>query len=451
MKRPGVEVRARTGYFAPSINEMDTARKGGRRERWRRLSLEGAVEDRRRAARRGRGGSVGRRGPGPDGKPRVTVSWTPREGDARGRGVGARERGGRAVFFDGPLTGGQPHRVRRRARHAAPPPAHRSTPTARRPTGPNPRSRCRTSRARRCTIASPIVFRGRTPIELRAIQADAAIPCRSPAASSSAPIAIMVRFGVVGPAAADATVTANAAQPPRRQARHDAAEDGTASRLRDRPADRIDRPRRVRLRDRRLARRRSGEDAALVQSQLHAGLKPCATAVRSAGLQACYCNAKFTVVVIMTARGWPSTSGGSNCHCLHGLERRLVEQRDRSQDARSRPRFRPRRARLPRSPRPARVPPGRSAGRPVSRHSSFFGALICPPMTHRHQLVDDRLYSSRHELHDGPPGCGGSLSRHRDLAQELRRSSASASPARPDPASSACSRSRMFFQISASR
>jgi hypothetical protein len=58
------------------------------------------------------------------------------------------------------------------------------------------------------TIASPVVFRGRTPLELRAIQAD---PDPLPFAGRQFERTdrIVVRFAVVGSAAADATVTAN--------------------------------------------------------------------------------------------------------------------------------------------------------------------------------------------------------------------------------------------------
>ena len=58
------------------------------------------------------------------------------------------------------------------------------------------------------SIASPVVFRGRTPLELRALQADAD-PQPFAGRQFERTDRMLVRFSLVGSAAADATVTVN--------------------------------------------------------------------------------------------------------------------------------------------------------------------------------------------------------------------------------------------------
>ena len=55
VKRQGVDVKARTGYFAPSAVEMDTARQEGGRGRGAAGDLESALDARGRAAHGGGG------------------------------------------------------------------------------------------------------------------------------------------------------------------------------------------------------------------------------------------------------------------------------------------------------------------------------------------------------------------------------------------------------------
>ena len=206
VKRPGVEVRARTGYYAPSTTEMDTARKKAAADEPPpeiSKALSTIVDAPHMAVS---GDLWAGAAPGPDGKPRVTVAWTPREG-APDAAVSVRASGedGR-VFFDGPVRGNRiafdaapgTLRLSRHLLEAGGPPGDKAESTidvpdfARAP----------------LSITSPVVFRGRTPLELRAIQAE---PDPPPFAGRQFERIdrIIVRFSVVGTAAADATVTAN--------------------------------------------------------------------------------------------------------------------------------------------------------------------------------------------------------------------------------------------------
>ena len=55
---------------------------------------------------------------------------------------------------------------------------------------------------------------------------------------------------------------------------------------------------------------------------------------RDSSNAATYCNVNCTVTVMMTGTGTPFSKVGVNCHCLHCVERRRVEQRNRAQHAR---------------------------------------------------------------------------------------------------------------------
>ncbi len=206
VKRPNVEVRARTGYYAPSNTEMDSARTRAARDT-APPEISKALSTIVDAPHVAVSGDlwVGA-APGPGGKPRVTAAWTPRDGAAEG-GVSLRASGtdGR-VYFDGPVSGNRVTfdaapgtiRLRRHVIDADGSPGDRAEATidvpdfARLP----------------LSITSPVVFRGRTPLELRAIQAS---PDPQPFAGRQFERTdrIFLRFAVVGPAAADATVTAN--------------------------------------------------------------------------------------------------------------------------------------------------------------------------------------------------------------------------------------------------
>ncbi|HMC78227.1 MAG TPA: VWA domain-containing protein [Vicinamibacterales bacterium] len=207
VKRPGVEVRARTGYFAPSTTDMNTAReKAAKDEAPPDISkaLATIVDAPHMAAP---GDLWAGAAPGPDGTPRVTLAWTQRD-DSRGAvAISVKASAGDGtVYFDGPVPGN-------RAAFAAPPGTLRITRRLLDADG-SPGDRAESTievpdfaRAP-LAITSPVVFRGRTPIELRAIQAD---PDPQPFAGRQFERTdrIVVRFALVGPAAADATVTAN--------------------------------------------------------------------------------------------------------------------------------------------------------------------------------------------------------------------------------------------------
>ena len=204
VKRPGVDVKARTGYYAPSAVEMDTARqKAAEAEAPPEITKAlSAIVDAPHVTVSGDlwAGAA----PGADGRPRVTVAWTPRDSaDAAGVSVRASADTGK-VFFDGPLDAGQASfdadpgtlHLRRNLLDRSGAIADRQDSTidvpdfARSP----------------LSIATPILYRARTPIELRSIQSGNAGP---PFAGRlfERTDRLIVRFDVFGAAAADATVT----------------------------------------------------------------------------------------------------------------------------------------------------------------------------------------------------------------------------------------------------
>jgi VWFA-related protein len=206
VKRPGVEVRARTGYYAPSTTEMDTARKKAAADE-APPEISKALSTIVDAPHMSVAGDLwAGAAPGPDGKPRITVAWTPREG-ASTAGVLLRVSGeDGTVYFQGPVSGDRVAfdaapgtlRLRRNLIEADGSPGDKSESTLEVPDfAGSPLS-----------ITSPVVFRGRTPLELRAIQAE---PDPQPFAGRQFERIdrIIVRFSVVGASAADATVTAN--------------------------------------------------------------------------------------------------------------------------------------------------------------------------------------------------------------------------------------------------
>lgn len=206
VKRPNVEVRARTGYYAPSTMEMDAARSKAAADA-APLEISTALSTIVDAPNMSVAGDlwVGA-APGPNGTPLVTAAWTPREG-AGGTGVSLRASGEDGhVYFDGPVTGNRiifdaapgPLRLRRHLLDTNGSAGDRADGTldvpdfARAP----------------LSIATPALFRGRTPIELRSIQGS---PDPQPFAGRQFERTdrIIVRFAVVGASAADATITAN--------------------------------------------------------------------------------------------------------------------------------------------------------------------------------------------------------------------------------------------------
>ena len=207
VKRPGVEVRARTGYFAPSTTEMNSAREKAAKEE-APVEISKALSAIVDAPHMPVSGDLWAGAtPGPGGTPRVTVSWTPRDGAKEEGGVSLRASGEDGhVYFDGPVSGN------RMAFDAAPGPLRLSRHVIAADGSPGDRAESTIqvpdfARAP-VSITTPVVLRARTPLELRAIQAE---PDPQPFGGRQFERTdrIIVRFSLTGPAAADATVTVN--------------------------------------------------------------------------------------------------------------------------------------------------------------------------------------------------------------------------------------------------
>jgi len=203
VKRPGVDVKARTGYYAPSAVEMDNARKKAA-EAEAPPEISKALSTLVDAPHVSVSGDLwAGAAPGPGGRPRITVAWTPREASAAGAvSVRAADDNGR-VFFEGPLEAGRASfdaapgtlHLRRSLLDANGGIADRQDSTLEVPdfaTAP-------------LSIGTPVLFRARTPIELRSIQAGGAAPFAGRQFDRTD--RVIVHFDVFGAAAADATVT----------------------------------------------------------------------------------------------------------------------------------------------------------------------------------------------------------------------------------------------------
>jgi len=204
VKRPGVEVKARTGYFAPSLVEMDTARKkAAESEAPPEISKAlSTLVDAPHMTTTGDLWAGATRGPA--GAPRVTAVWTPRDGEVMGNVTLHATTDDGKVLFDGPITGGS-------VSFDAPP----GTLHLRRSlseTGGELKDRQDGTldvpdfAKAPLSIATPALWRARTPIELRAIQG-AAPPTAFAGRQFSRTDRVIVRFEVYGASAADATVT----------------------------------------------------------------------------------------------------------------------------------------------------------------------------------------------------------------------------------------------------
>jgi VWFA-related protein len=203
VKRSGVDVKARTGYFAPSAVEMDSARrKAAEAEAPPEISKAlSTLVDAPHVPVSGDLWAGATRGP--DGRPRITVVWTPREASAKDV-VSVRASGDNGrVYFEGPLEAGQASfgaepgalHLRRNLLDANGGIADRQDSALDVPdfaTAP-------------LSIATPVLFRARTPIELRSIQGGGAAPFAGRQFDRTD--RLIVHFAVFGPSAADATVT----------------------------------------------------------------------------------------------------------------------------------------------------------------------------------------------------------------------------------------------------
>ena len=204
VRRPGVEVTARSGYFAPSLTELENARKKAAEETAPpeiAKALEG-IADAPHVPIAGDLWAGATRGP--DGLPRVTVAWTSREGAKTGGVVVRANASDGRLLFEGPLTDGSATfmappgtlHLRRQIVDADGSLADRDDSTIEVP-----------DFSAALAIATPVLYRASTPLELRSIQSGAA---QTPFAGRQFERTdrIFVRFDLFGAAASDATVTA---------------------------------------------------------------------------------------------------------------------------------------------------------------------------------------------------------------------------------------------------
>lgn len=205
VKRPNVDVKSRTGYYAPSAVEMEAAKKKAA-ENTAPPEISKALSKLVDSPHIEVAGDLwAGAAPGPDGKPKVTVVWTARDGSSDDRvSIRASADDGH-VYFDGPLRGNRTTfdaapgvlHVRRNIVEADGSVSDRQDSTVEVPD----------FAGTPLTITSPAVFRASTPLQLRAIQAE---PDPTPFAGRQFERTdrLIIRFAVAGAAAADATVTA---------------------------------------------------------------------------------------------------------------------------------------------------------------------------------------------------------------------------------------------------
>jgi VWFA-related protein len=209
VKRSGLEVRARAGYWAPTIRDMQRATK----EKEEISNLPPAVtqalsELTPAASHRNVDVWIGT-GLGPEGRPQVRIVWTPREPETgetaepiAGATAVATSASGQA--FDGEVT-------RAGVTFEAPPGQLQIALAARNATGELVDRHTRTvtvpDPAADLWISSPAVIRTTNALELRAARNE---PAATPSASREFARSdrLLIRFAVHGNASAGATVTA---------------------------------------------------------------------------------------------------------------------------------------------------------------------------------------------------------------------------------------------------
>jgi VWFA-related protein len=203
VKRSSVDVKARTGYYAPSSADMDAARKKAAEntpppEIAKALST---LVDVPHVPIPGDFWAGATRAS--DGTTRVTAVWTPRDGEQPASvALQATAENGK-VLFDGPMGAGPVTfdavpgaiRLRRTLGESGGSQAGRQDVTLDVPDFAKAP----------LAIATPVLYRARTPIELRAIQSSAPAPFAGRQFDRTD--RVIVRFDVFGPSAADATVT----------------------------------------------------------------------------------------------------------------------------------------------------------------------------------------------------------------------------------------------------
>jgi VWFA-related protein len=204
VKRPGVEVKSRTGYYAPSLVEMDNARRKAAESEAPpeiKKALSVLVDAPHLPAAGDLWAGAVR---GPSGAPRITAVWTPRDAGAAAAVSLRASTGDGRVLYEGPISAapvsfdavpGTIH-LRRSLLESGGSVSDRQDSTISVPDfGGAPLS-----------IATPALFRARTPAELRAIQGSL-----DPAPFAGRQFVrtdrLIVRFDVYGAAAPDATVT----------------------------------------------------------------------------------------------------------------------------------------------------------------------------------------------------------------------------------------------------
>ena len=204
VKRPGVEVKSRTGYYAPSLVDMNAAAKKAEENKAPpeiSKALAPLVTDPNVPVT---GELWAGATPGPGGTPSITAVWTPHAG-APPQSSWLRASGDDGhVFFDGPFDGhvtftaasGTLH-LRHQLIEADGSRTDRQESTIDVP-----------DFKASVAITTPVLFRARTPLELRTLLA-AADPLPYAGRQFDRTDRILLRFAVVGAGAADATLTAH--------------------------------------------------------------------------------------------------------------------------------------------------------------------------------------------------------------------------------------------------
>lgn len=201
VKRPGVEVKARTGYYAPSALEMDAAAK-------KAAENTAPPEISKALAPLAADPNVPVTGdlwagatPGASGAPSITAVWTPRpSAPAQSSWLRASGDDGH-VYFDGPFddrvtftaAAGTLH-LRHQLIEADGSRSDRQESTIEVPDFKAP-----------IAMTTPVLFRARTPLELRALAA-ATDPLPYAGRQFSRTDRILVRFALLGAGAPDASV-----------------------------------------------------------------------------------------------------------------------------------------------------------------------------------------------------------------------------------------------------